>query len=188
MSKMLGKLKENSIERDLELQQQKEEVSRLKAELEALKEAKAKEISDISSSYSKEIKQAKKSYEERCPKEVAENNRRANESHEKEKEISSNLERSNKILTEESGLLKEKFEAWRNLADMLNHDMEGNNQLLCRLKCLCFYFPSQSDIDLSPDLLRAVTNAFLESHDLAVKAVLESRKDRPANEEPYWSM
>ena len=127
MSNMLGKLKESSIERDLELQQQKGEVSRLKAELEALKEAKAKEISDISSSCSKEIEQAKKSYEERCAKEVAENNRRANESLAKEKEISSNLERSNKILTEESGLLKEKFEAWKKLADMLNHDMEGNH-------------------------------------------------------------
>ena len=55
MSNMLGKLKENSIERDLELQQQKDEVSRLKAKLEALKEAKAKEISEISSSCTKEI-------------------------------------------------------------------------------------------------------------------------------------
>ena len=70
MSKMLGKLKENNIERDLELQQQKEEVSRLKAELEALKEAKAKEIADISSSCTKEIEEARKFYEDRCAKKV----------------------------------------------------------------------------------------------------------------------
>ena len=74
MSNMLGKMKERSIERDLELQQQKDEVSRLKAELEALKEAKAKEIADISSSCSKEIEEARKFYEDRCAKEVAETN------------------------------------------------------------------------------------------------------------------
>ncbi|KAM0890877.1 hypothetical protein ACQ4PT_026769 [Festuca glaucescens] len=188
MSNMLGKLKESSIERDLELQQQKDEVSRLKAELKALKEAKAKEIADISSSCTKEIEEAWKFYEDRCAKEVAENNRLASEGLAKEKEISSTLERSNKLLTEQSNLLQEKFEAWKKLADMLNHDMEGNDQLPCRLKCFVFFLSPQSDIDLSPDLLHAVTDAFPESQDLAVKAVLESRKDRPVNEEPYWSM
>ncbi|KAM0890908.1 hypothetical protein ACQ4PT_026751 [Festuca glaucescens] len=125
MSNMLGKLKESNIERDLELQQQKDEVSRLKAELEALKEAKAKEIAYISSSCTKEIEEVRKFYEDRCAKE-------------------------------------EKFEAWKKLADMLNHNME--------------------------DLLCAVTDAFPESQYLAVNAVLESRKDRSANKEPYWSM
>ena len=57
---------------------------------------------------------------------------------------------------------------------MLNHDMEGNDQLLCRLKCFVFFLSPQSDIDLSPGLLRAVTDAFPESQELAAKAVLES--------------
>ncbi|KAM0883495.1 hypothetical protein ACQ4PT_031599 [Festuca glaucescens] len=135
MSNMLGKLKESNDEHALELQH---------------------------SSCTKEIEEARKFYEDCCTKEVAETNRLASEGLAKEKEISSTLEQSNKLLTEQSDLLKKKFEAWRNLADMLNHDME--------------------------DLLRAVTDAFPESQDLAVKAVLESRKDRPANEEPYWSM
>lgn len=48
------------------------------------------------------------------------------------------------------------------MADMLNHDME--------------------------DLLDTVTDAFPESQELAVNAVLEARKDRSTKEEPYWSM
>ncbi|KAM0897725.1 hypothetical protein ACQ4PT_022374 [Festuca glaucescens] len=74
MSNMLGKLKESNDERDLELQQQKDEISRLKAELEALKEAKSKEVTDISSSCSKEIEEARKFYEDHCAKEVAKTN------------------------------------------------------------------------------------------------------------------
>jgi TPP-dependent pyruvate/acetoin dehydrogenase alpha subunit len=63
MSKMLDQLKDGSEKQNVELQKEKDEVTRLKAEMEALKKAHSDEIMAITSSCSAEIEEAKKSFD-----------------------------------------------------------------------------------------------------------------------------
>ena len=129
MSTMLDQLKEGSKKHTAELQKEKDEVTRLKTEIEKLKKEHSDEIAEITTSCSTEIEDAKKAFDDIRIEGIAEVTQCPNAEFAKEKKAFAVIEPLGKLLKEQNDLLNDKLSAWKDMAERLNHDMEGKPRL-----------------------------------------------------------
>ena len=138
MAKALEDLKQEDQKRVAELQEEKDEVTRLKAEIERMVREHASEIKDVTNSCSSAITDAKKEFQEKAKKETAEIEKKLGAEIEKLKE-------ENQLQKVAADDVAKKMLEWTNLASELNHKMEGTNSgLTCSRFLRVTLFPGYS--------------------------------------------
>ena len=118
----------------------------MKKEIEGLKSQHRTEITQVTEASQAEIANAKRYFEEKRTQEIAEVEQRLNAEIDRQKKMLETADRINKIMEEQAELTADQMSAWKEIVDMLNHDMESK----CRNR-LPTYLLSKLTFTLIPD-------------------------------------
>ena len=119
-----------------ELQQEKDEVTRLKEEIEGLKRRHEIEIFGVTESFKDELAKAKKDNEGQKTQAVNETIKSFETKIQRLNELTSTERRLNELQKQQVEALKAKMNDWRDVADRLNHEMEGELKSITDILCL----------------------------------------------------
>ena len=129
MAKALRDVKQEDEKHLAELQQEKDEVTQFRAEIEKMTKEHASEIKEVTASCTSAIDEAKKEFEEKAKDAAAA----------AEKELKAEIEKlkeENRLQKEEADKVATRMIEWTSLASDLNHKMEGSPS---GLSCFGFF-------------------------------------------------